>query len=69
MLQSYNNKLIKIYLSAGSTDLESVLKYKEGAIYRLKELIGSDNFHKLWNQQLENIRDKKCKQYIKKLIT
>jgi hypothetical protein len=61
MLKFYHYNLMEKYLSTGDEDLENILKYKDGAIYQLKEMIGYDNLLELWNNYCEKIGDKKCK--------
>jgi hypothetical protein len=51
---------IENQLSENDKELENTLKYGEGAIYRLKELLGYDDVLKLWNEHRDKMRDRKC---------
>jgi hypothetical protein len=51
---------IENQLLENDKELENTLKYGEGAIYRLKELLGYDDVLKLWNEHRDKMRDRKC---------
>jgi hypothetical protein len=47
-------------LTKGDKELEDIIKYQEGTIYRLKEMMGPDLMLKLLSQNDNKTRDRKC---------